>query len=171
MLIPQIKLIANFPKQHILFCYVTIMRRTFRLRTPLVQRQATLQGPHWRCSWPHRCLGHSSTTASWVKKTLLYIFYIWDYMGLYGLYMGYIWVIHIYIYMYGIFPLIYGIYIYMEYPEFFFMDYPHWIWDKIWPENIRKPVSDWISWRQKWGCFMGNFREEWGCLKEIKYWM
>ena len=108
MLIPQIKLIANFPKQHILFCYVTIMRRTFRLRTPLVQRQATLQGPHWRCSWPHRCLGHSSTTASWVKKTLLYICYIWDYMGLYGLYMGYT-----YIYMYGIFPLIYGIYIYI----------------------------------------------------------
>ena len=44
--------------------------------------------------------------------------YIWV---LYGLYMGYI----MYIYIYGIFPLIYGIY--MEYPEFFFMDYPHWM--------------------------------------------
>ena len=83
-------------------------------------------------------------------------------MALYGLYMGYIWVI----YIYGIFPLIYGIYIYiyMEYPAFFFMEYPHWIWDKIWP---RKPVSDWISRRQKWGCFMGNFREEWGCLNRV----
>ena len=84
---------------NILFCYVTIMRRTFRLRTTFVQRQATLQGPHWRCSWPHRCLGHTSTTASWVKKPC----YIYVY--------GIIWVI--YIYIWNLPTYIWNIYIYI----------------------------------------------------------
>ena len=91
---------------------------------------------------------------------VIYIYMLYIYMGLYGLYMGYIWVI----YIWNLPTYIWNIYIYMEYPEFFFMDYPHWILDKIWP---RKPVSDWISRRQKWGCFMGKFREEWGCLNRV----
>ena len=49
------------------------------------------------------------------KNTVIYILYMGLYgiiWVIYGLYMGYTY-IYIYIYIYGIFPLIYGIYIYI----------------------------------------------------------